>query len=101
MSNLVLDALQTVINATTSIWYGTSDTIERGRVIASLQSTPPFVIVHPDDVVSLPTGARHLRDYRPTQAEMALEAEKWLNGQLNEPIAYQEPTPKFRIRRPW
>jgi len=91
--SLSLDALreayQTVINASASIWYGTSDTMERGKVLASLESDPPFVIIHPDDASLLPDGARHLREYRPTKADLAQQAQKWLDERINQPIEYR------------
>lgn len=63
-SNLTIDKLQDAFRAVrnaATLWYGTI--------------TPPFVIVHPDDVSLLGPDARHLREYRPTQAEIDVQLE--------------------------
>ena len=67
--------MQAVVNTTTPLWYGTSDILERGKMLMCAGNpeiaAPPFAVVHPDDVPLLPAGARHLREYRPTMAELA------------------------------
>ena len=76
------NAMQTVINATTTIWYGTDDSLERGKVLMCAGTpglaSPPFIVCHPDDVGILPEGARHLREYAPT----------WKDLSEMRPIAY-------------
>ena len=100
--NDLRDTIQTVINATTAIWYGTSDTLTPGKALMSEHSTPPFVIVHPDDVDKLPPGARHLRAYRPTRADVIKMAEQWREEILNQPLAFRdEPAERFVTRRWW
>lgn len=73
--NAARDAVQSVINATTTLWYGTDDALTSGKALRYKGDpqfgTPPFVIVHPDDVSKLPPGARHIRDHALTRAEIA------------------------------
>lgn len=95
------DSIQRFINAT-SFWYGTSDSVKPGKALISEASTPPFVIVHPDDVDKLPVGAHHLREYRPTQADIVKMMEEWRAQQpvmdfLKEP----EEEVQWIMRRRW
>lgn len=88
------DAMQTVINATTTLWYGTDEALTPGKVLMCKGNprfgSPPFVIVHPDDVGLLPEGARHLREYAPT----------WEDLIAMRPISYEPPDEpiSFRVR---
>lgn len=105
MSNLtpgaLQDAIQTAINAT-SLWYGTSDVLTPGKVLVSTKTSPPFVIVHPDDVERLGPGWRHLREYRPTAADRAEQARQWFEERLEQPIEFHEtPREQFLVRRRW
>ena len=76
------DAMQSVINATTVLWYGTSAALTPGKALLCAGNpkfgSPPFVVIHPDDVARLPPGARHLREYAPTCANVAEMARQWL-----------------------
>lgn len=82
--DVLREAYQTVINASTLLWYGTDKGMTRGKMLASLESDPPFVIIHPDDVPLLPEGVRHLREYRPTREDLARQAQKWLDDWWKE-----------------
>lgn len=86
-SNLTLDklrdAMRTVTNATT-VWYGTSDTLTRGKGLVSTATTPPFVVVHPDDVSLLGPQARHVREYRPTQGDIVKMAQEYVEVVRNQ-----------------
>jgi hypothetical protein len=86
------DAMQTVKNIATPLWYGTEETVERGKMLVCKGNeefgSPPFVICHPDDVGLLPQGARHLREYRPTLADL----------RKHRPLAYEPRDEPFTLR---
>ena len=85
------DAMQAAINATTALWYATSEAVERGKVLhTTVEDWPESWIFPPDDLPSpLPPGARHLREYAPTRAELAERSRQWLRDR--PPIEYYEP----------
>lgn len=86
------DAMQAAINASTTLWYGTEETVTPGKVIMCAGNpqlvSPPFVIVHLDDVPHLPAGARHLREYAPTRAELAAAPLSFVPERYEPPMGY-------------
>jgi len=55
MSNLTLSKLKQSIQSLNTLHYGTSDTCPKGECYLSLGTrwSPPYVIVHPDDLEAL------------------------------------------------
>ena len=87
MSNLTLAELNQTITDLTVVYYGTSDTCPKGEYFMVLETewSPPFIIVHPDDLDTLRQIA-----YPAQLVHLSQETYESRRNRLSRPIRHPE-----------